>query len=67
MWGFLDEGGFLSDYKFSDKTKNAFNKYINPGMPLPEQLPEGLAYLDLFHYTFPITASYNFQSACFFR
>ena len=43
MWGFLGEGGFLPDYKFSDKAKKAFNDYMKtPGMPLPEQPEMGL-------------------------
>ncbi len=43
MWGFLGEGGFLPNYKFSDKAKKAFNDYMEtPGVPLPEQSAMGL-------------------------
>ena len=43
MWGFLGEGGFLPDYKFSEKAKNAFNKYMKtPGEQLPNQSQKGL-------------------------
>ena len=42
MWGFLGEGGFLPNYKFSDKAQKAFNDYMNtPGMSLPEQPDKG--------------------------
>ncbi|RLD11678.1 MAG: hypothetical protein DRI44_03075 [Chlamydiae bacterium] len=43
MWGFLGEGGFLPNYKFSEKAKKAFNDYMKtPGMPLPEQPSMGM-------------------------
>jgi len=43
MWGFLGEGGFLPDYKFSEKARKAFNKFMKtPGAPLPEQSQKGL-------------------------
>ena len=43
MWGFLGEGGFLPDNKFSEKARTAFNKYMKtPGAPLPNQSKKGL-------------------------
>ena len=36
QWGMFGEGGFEWGYKFSEKAKIAFNKYMNtPGMDLP--------------------------------
>ena len=43
MWGFLGEGGFLPNYKFSDKAKKAFNDYMGTqGESLPKQPPMGM-------------------------
>jgi len=42
QWGMFGEGGFEWGYKFSDKAKIAFNKYMNtPGMDLPENPKHG--------------------------
>lgn len=41
-WGLYGEGGFPYDYAFSEKAKDAFNRWMNtPGEPLPEPPAEG--------------------------
>jgi hypothetical protein len=41
-WGLFGEGGFLQDYKFSEKARQAFNEYMNTlGLPLPKAPERG--------------------------
>ena len=43
QWGMFGEGGFEWGYKFSDKAKEAFNKYMNtPGLDLPKAPEYGI-------------------------
>ncbi len=42
QWGLFGEGGFVWNYKFSDKAREAFNRFMKtPGLPLPEGSQEG--------------------------
>jgi hypothetical protein len=42
FWGLYGEGGFPHDYVFTDKARDAFNKWMNtPGEPLPTEPSDG--------------------------